>query len=605
MKKNIWLSAITANIIALLIMAGLLIAEVLSPLHFSLYDSSMERSMSGKAHEDIIVVGLDEKSFEEIGRFPWDRKVYIDFLEKLNQPENKPKAIAFDVSFASATDQQSDHLLTEALEKYDNVIFPWTANLQSEFSRSVKVTGDGPIMAYGVEKPYTPFAEVTHNAHINALIDSDTKIRRTWLQIATPEDGVLDALALRAVKLAGYEVDKRLMDNPQSEILIDFEAKSFDIETVSFSTVLQNEDFPLSIFKDRIVFIGFNAPGTERDNRSTPVEKDMMLVFAHANIANQLIQGSEIKTTAPDLGANNKLISTLTTLLMFLLVLWLTWRTKTIASIVVLSFAIIAMFAGQYYLFAAQNWYIDILYPLAGMLLAYLVNIAVKSFFENKQRNYITKQFGRYISPDLVKEIAASGQELKLGGINKELSILFLDIRGFTTLSEKLKPEEVVDFLNTMFNLITEKALENQGSIDKFIGDAAMIVFNAPLDVTHHEYYAVKTAYDIQKGMEDVRNQVLEKYHVTISIGVGVHTGEVVIGNIGSYLRVDYTAIGDNVNIAARIESNTVANQILVSEDTYERTKEHFEYNYVGEKMMKGKTVPIKLYEVKEWKRGV
>jgi adenylate cyclase len=253
----------------------------------------------------------------------------------------------------------------------------------------------------------------------------------------------------------------------------------------------------------------------------------------------------------------------------------------------------------QYMIFSAKDLFIDPVYPIVGLYTAFLMNIAIKTFYETMQKNYITKQFGRYISPDLVKEISKSGQEIQLGGINKELTILFLDVRGFTTLSERLKPEEVVGFLNMMFNLITEKALENHGTIDKFIGDAAMILFNAPLDVPNHEYYAVKTAYDIQKGMEAVRQQIQDTYGVTISVGIGVHTGEVVVGNIGSYLRVDYTAIGDNVNTAARIESNTVANQILVSEETYQRTLEQFEYGYVGEKMMKGKTIALKLFEVK------
>src|SRR5690606_31274095 len=219
---------------------------------------------------------------------------------------------------------------------------------------------------------------------------------------------------------------------------------------------------------------------------------------------------------------------------------------------------------------------------------AYFVNIAIKTYFETKQKQFITKQFGRYISPELVKQIAKSDVELPLGGVNKELSILFLDIRGFTTLSEKLRPEEVVDFLNTMFDMITNQVLKNNGTIDKFIGDAAMILFNAPLDVPHHEYYAVKTAVDIQAGMNQVRTEIWDKYQVEVSVGIGINTGEVVVGNIGSYLRVDYTAIGDHVNTAARIEANTSANQILVSESTYERTKEYFSYNFVGEKMMKG-----------------
>jgi adenylate cyclase len=150
-----------------------------------------------------------------------------------------------------------------------------------------------------------------------------------------------------------------------------------------------------------------------------------------------------------------------------------------------------------------------------------------------------------------------------------------------------------------MFNLVTERALDNRGTIDKFIGDAAMILFNAPLDVEDHPQLAVKTAYEIMRGMERVRSEVQDKYGVSISCGIGVHTGEAVVGNIGSYLRVDYTAIGDSVNTAARIESNTESGQILVSEATYERTKHAFDYEFVGEKLMKGKSWPVKLYEVK------
>ncbi|MBO9610848.1 MAG: adenylate/guanylate cyclase domain-containing protein, partial [Paenibacillaceae bacterium] len=253
---------------------------------------------------------------------------------------------------------------------------------------------------------------------------------------------------------------------------------------------------------------------------------------------------------------------------------------------------------GQYWLFASQGLFVNVVNPIAALLLTFLVNISIKTYFETKQKNYITKQFGRYISPELVKEIAASDQEIKLGGTSKELTVLFLDVRGFTPLSEKLSPEEVVGFLNMMFDLITERALANHGTIDKFIGDAAMILYNAPLDVQHHPYFAVKSAYEIQKGMEKVRADVLEKYGVTIAVGIGINTGQVVVGNIGSYLRVDYTAIGDNVNTAARIESNTQPNQVLVSEATYELTKDYFEYNCIGEKMMKGKSVPVKLYEV-------
>jgi adenylate cyclase len=232
------------------------------------------------------------------------------------------------------------------------------------------------------------------------------------------------------------------------------------------------------------------------------------------------------------------------------------------------------------------------------MMLAYLTNVSLKSYMDSAQKSFVTRQFGRYISPDLVKQIVAQDIEIKLGGDLKLISILFLDIRGFTPLSEKLTPPELVDTLNTMFNMITETTLRNEGTIDKFIGDAAMILFNAPLEVAEHERMAVKTAYEIQQGMNKIRDEIMEKYQCEVNVGIGIHTGNVVVGNIGSYLRVDYTAIGDNVNIAARIESQTKKGQVHVSEQVYEKTKDFFRFDEGEDRMFKGKSHPIRVYEV-------
>ncbi|MDG0790113.1 adenylate/guanylate cyclase domain-containing protein [Cohnella ginsengisoli] len=149
-----------------------------------------------------------------------------------------------------------------------------------------------------------------------------------------------------------------------------------------------------------------------------------------------------------------------------------------------------------------------------------------------------------------------------------------------------------------MFNMITETTLANRGTIDKFIGDAAMILFNAPLDVEDHERLAVKTAFEIQQGMNEIRRTIREKYGCEVNVGIGVHTGTVVVGNIGSYLRVDYTAIGDNVNIAARIESQTKPGQIMVSDAVYAKTAAYFRFDEGEDRMFKGKSLPIRVYEL-------
>ncbi|MEX2416325.1 MAG: adenylate/guanylate cyclase domain-containing protein [Paenibacillaceae bacterium] len=592
MKRTIIRNTIFGNAIVWLLVLLFFLFTVFQTLSNTIYDYDIKHSMSHMPHEDIIVIGIDEDSLKEIGKFPWDRKTYIPFL----QQTAGAKVVAFDIMFnTESAELESDLLFAEALKKHGKVILATSLITETDLKKSMILKSGQPLQPYGLNKPIPILAEAVQLGHIYRDKDEDGVLRRTHLMVESPEQSIY-SLAYQAVTMYGADINaylesvsktKQLSKSPKTEQLIRYNADSSEFFYIPFNKV---DEMDPEIFTDRIVLVGSTAAGD--DVGTTPVDNTMYLVYAHANIIDQLLNGQE-----PALASDVTIL--ILTILLLLITAGLTWRLKSIASIVYLFGVTVILLVAQYMIFRFYELFVDPIYPLVGLYAAFLINIAIKTFYETKQKNYITKQFGRYISPDLVKEISKSGQEIQLGGINKELSILFLDVRGFTTLTERLKPEEVVGFLNMMFNLITEKALENHGTIDKFIGDAAMILFNAPLDVPNHEYYAVKTAYDIQKGMEAVRQQIQDTYGVSISVGIGVNTGEVVVGNIGSYLRVDYTAIGDNVNTAARIESNTVANQILVSEVTYERTLEHFEYGYVGEKMMKGKTVALKLFEVK------
>jgi adenylate cyclase len=596
MKKAVRKAGIAVNAAAVLLVVLLFIFTPLTPLKNALYDFDLNQTTTGAPDERIFVVTIDEYSIESLGQFPWPRDIYAALLDIMNQPGSEPAAIAFDMLFDTPSDPAADEIFAEALSRYDNVILPSAGITENALSRFTTVEKGELIQAQDMIEPIPILREHSVEAHINANVDDDGVIRRAWLQIKAPDGRVLNSLAFQAALMAGADAEHFLDYHDQAEIMIDFKHESFDFWSVPFFDVLAG-NFPAENFKDGIVLIGFTAVGLNtEDVRPVPIEKQMPLVYAHANIVHQLLHDSIIMVV-PDL------YILIGSLLLLLLIVGMTWKLKAIWSVLFLFASAVLLLVGQFYLFKWTGIFTDAVYPIAVMLLSYIPNVSVKAYFETKHKNFITKQFGRYISPDLVKQIAASDQELPLGGIKKELSILFLDIRGFTTLSEKLNPEEVVDFLNTLFNLITEKTLENNGTIDKFIGDAAMLIFNAPLDLPNHEYYAVKTGCDIQQGMAKVRDEIYEKHGVTVNVGIGINTGVVVVGNIGSYIRVDYTAIGDNVNIAARIESNTTAGQILVSEETYERTKEYFEYNCIGERLMKGKTVPVKLYEVKGIKK--
>ncbi len=582
MKSKEWRTVWLGNAVVLVLTGIIFLSGFFQALNYNLYDLNMKLSMTNEPHEDIVVIGINDKDLAEIGTFPWERNLYVTLLQKISSA----KVIGFDITFGTnSKDRANDQRFVEELKKHKNIIIPVTGVTESLLSQSVKYDKNG-MNVRDMSLPIEDIAKHSILAHINRLEDSDKGTRRTVLQIKHG-DVIYPSLALQAARMYGADTSA-YESRPTKQIHIRYDASSRDFMTVSFNDVLTGK-IPPQTFKDRIVLIGFTAASD--DKGLTPVDNSMYMVYAHANIINQMLQGTQS-------GLASDWVTIALILALLALTAVLTWRLKSIASVIYTFGTMLVLLFAQYYVFEITSYYVDTVYPITALILSFLTNIAMKTYYETKQKNFITKQFGRYISPELVKQIASTGQELQLGGINKELSVLFLDIRGFTTLSERLKAEEVVDFLNTMFDMITDRALRNHGTIDKFIGDAAMILFNAPLDVPNHPYYAVKTAWDIQQGMIDVRENIKAKYDITLSCGIGINTGDVVVGNIGSYLRVDYTAIGDNVNTAARIESQTTANQILVSEATYERVKDYFEMNFVAEKVMKGKTVGIKLYEI-------
>ncbi|RXZ76724.1 adenylate/guanylate cyclase domain-containing protein [Paenibacillaceae bacterium] len=590
MRKKVRKIALLGNLAVFVLLIFMMAFSWMLPLDRSLLGYHMSQAKTQMPDERLLIVAIDEKTLQELGSFnTWTRDMYATLLDNMYDSSAGPDVVAFDILFTSESEEAADQAFADALSRHKTVILPSYANMESEFARSLAASDTNELLQPEQwTHPIPRLAEHTERAHINARLDNDGVIRRTWLQLGEPDGNPMPSLAYKIAEIGGADLKPFLDLNKRSEILIDFNMMSSDFWTVPFIDVY-NGDFPAENFENMLVFVGFTAAGY--DTGPTTIETDMKLVYAHANIVHQLLQGDVVRE-------NGKLVETLTAALMFALMITVAWRLRTLSSVAAALGAIALLTGIQYVLYYNFGFYFHIVEPIMALLLAYLVNITIKSFNENRQKAYITKQFGRYLSPDLVREIARSEQEITLGGSNRELSILFLDIRGFTTLSEKLQPEEVLDFLNTMFDVITRKALDNQGTIDKFIGDAAMILFNAPLDVADHEYCAVRSAWEIQQAMVEVRRSIEEKYGVSVSAGIGIHTGPVVVGNIGSFLRMDYTAIGDNVNIAARIESNTQPNQILVSEEVYERTKERFRYHCIGERVMKGKTVPVKLFEV-------
>ena len=247
-----------------------------------------------------------------------------------------------------------------------------------------------------------------------------------------------------------------------------------------------------------------------------------------------------------------------------------------------------------------NNGYILPVLVLPAMLVvSYVITMVMGYIAEVKRRRQIIGVFKQYMAPQIVEEISKKKDfKVELGGEKRHIAVLFVDIRGFTTMSEALKPEEVVEILNEYLSLTTASIFKNSGTLDKFVGDATMAVFNAPLDLDDYIYRAVKAAWDMKEGSAALAEKFEARFGKSVAFGIGVNCGDAVVGNIGCEFRMDYTAIGDTVNTAARLESNAKRGQILISQAVYDNVKDRVEVTPIGEIPLKGKAQGVFVYQV-------
>lgn len=245
-----------------------------------------------------------------------------------------------------------------------------------------------------------------------------------------------------------------------------------------------------------------------------------------------------------------------------------------------------------------QNLILPLFYVVFAIIVCYVTSIVSQYLLERRERSRVTGLFGRYVSQAVVDEILSNPDAIKLGGERKDVTLLFIDIRGFTPLSEKMEPEDVINVLNEYLDLCTQAIFKYGGTLDKFIGDGVMAIFGAPVPQEDHAKRAVLAGIELKSQADELNRRIEEKYGRSVRFGMGINSGPAVIGNIGSKERLEYTAIGDTVNLASRLESNAKPGQILISEETYRRVKDDFVFKELPPLKVKGKEKPVNVYEV-------
>ncbi|HJV44582.1 MAG TPA: adenylate/guanylate cyclase domain-containing protein [Bacillota bacterium] len=581
MKK--WIPRSAVSIVIFLIMMVFQQMSFFQSVENLSSDLRMRWSDKQQADPGIAIIGIDAKSLNQLGQWPWNREIHTKFIEALAKAQ--PRVTVFDILFSEpSSNGATDEELAQALKK---LRFPILAEY-GEFSPAVK---NRQLQVQTLVQPI-PALQSFLTGHINVMPDNDGVVRTGLYRFSYQGQPISSIDQVAAESYSGFPIkEEKFPMDFLNRWTIPYEL-GMNYPVYSYIDIL-NGDVPVKNLKDKLLIIGPTSKGLF-DHYPTPIGNEVNGVVIHAYMIDALLHDRSIRPIGLEWAF----------ILAFVIIGQWVARACSMRLGVPLTlflavlYAFLSLFIMNYY-----HLYITIVAPIVVLLLSYAGHIGYNFFNERKERQQVIRLFGRFVAPQVVGEIIRLGEDnIKLGGVKQYISVLFLDIRGFTPLSEKLSPEEVVDVLNSFFSDITAAIFKHGGTLDKFIGDAVMAIYNAPLSVENHELQAVKTAIDIQRSALQVQKEIEKKYGRTVAFGIGIHCGEAVVGNIGAMQRLDYTAIGDTVNLAARLESNAKPNQIIVSQQIYDRLSsmniDEVNMNSLGTIQVKGKSEPVHVYEV-------
>ena len=524
-----------------------------------------------KSHDGVIcVVGMDQKALDEIGPMPWDREVMATVIRNLNaNPDAKPAVIALDVLYTGTTSKASDDALVAACREGGNVVAAEAAN----FTDLLVTEGDNfyvnPFGITGVDRVIPELSKATLQGHINAMQDKDGILRHGLLWITDPNTGAKTQLFARVIYEkyceATGQTPNRLPDTDENG----FFTIPFTVTPGNFYDGISVADIYFgrvdgAYFEDCIVLIGPYAAGLQ-DQYKTSID--------HASAMYGIdVQGNVIQSFL-DNRYQREAKHSWQLILLFVLsagsVIFL-WDRKVRWSVVWW-----IGFAGSWLLlckiFGNKGILLEPLWIPLAVTILFVAFVAINYTQASLAKHKVTSMFKRYVDPSVINELFREGTDsLGLGGKVTDIAALFVDIRGFTTMSEALPATEVVEILNQYLSLTTKCVMDNHGTLDKFVGDCTMAIWNAPLPQEDYVLHACQCALDMVKGAAELTKELEAKYGRTVAFGVGVHCGKAVVGNIGSSMRMDFTAIGDTVNTAARLEANAPGGCVYVSKAVIE-----------------------------------
>ncbi|MDD2830295.1 MAG: adenylate/guanylate cyclase domain-containing protein [Sulfuricurvum sp.] len=552
--------------------------------------------------------------------WPWPREMYSAIVDHCKK--GGAKAILFDMLFSEPSfyGKQDDQRFASSLIDNNSVgavILSSTQGESIQWPKELLKPIYQPIMIDTISHTHASFPTEPIGSAFNTLgsvvsiPDSDGITRKTTLVQS------FDGFNVPSLSLSGYLIshpsstyhyfEKQFCLNHQCtpltseyKAIINYHGpsqtyKTFNAASVIASKILEDEGkkgmIPSTTFKNSYVIIGVSAPGL-MDLKSTPLQNVYPGAEIHATILDNLLH-NDFVSEAP---------SSITYIALFVIIFAILFGVRYHASLLIGSlYPIIAL--TLVIITSIITYYFTIWFHLAvfivGITLAWLSAFGIKYFHEGAQKRFIKNAFSRYISPQVIDSLIKHPENLKLGGRRETLSILFSDIEGFTTISTHMEPEILARFLNEYLGLMSDIIMDLGGTIDKYEGDAIIAFWNAPLPQNDHAILAVEAALQCQKRLHEYNPHFVERYGYAIKTRFGIHTGEVIIGNLGTEKRFDYTFIGDAGNLASRLESanKQFSTYIMISEDTKLLLSDRYVCRELGLIGVVGRSLPVRVYE--------
>ena len=567
-----------------------------------------------KTQESVVnIIAIDDKTVKMLGNFEeWSRSQTAEMIDLLNSAEKTPNVIAFGLDYSEIKDTKGDIALAKICERDGNVCVSSFIVVGNEtIPQKTPLTNrilsqENPFLSLGREEaphfsitdlslPYEEMRPYVTTGVINNLQIGEDGYARTAVMGITYEGCDYDSFAVAVYKMyqesIGEEAKLPKVDAENAFAFL-YTSKSADYNVYSFYDVLSGTVDP-EIFADSIVLIGDYTDSASTFMVPNQHKQKMQSMEVQANIVDALLSQN---TGQPISYSFMSGFYALFAILFFISTSYSSGKkTFLIAAILILLQIVICVILNFF------GYYILILIPIILVITITIFNLLVKLFMTRRNNYKLEYAFKKYVDKSIVDKIVENGNiAVHVGGTQRDIAVLFVDIRGYTSLSENLQPEQMVDILNKYLSLAAYAVSKNKGTLDKFIGDAAMAVFNSPMDLADYEYKAVCAAWDFLHSTRELTEFCQKKYGKQITFGIGIHCGVAVTGNIGCETRMDYTAIGDTVNTASRLEGIAEAGQILISEEMKKRIGNRIQTSYGGEVSLKGKKEKVPVYVV-EW----